>query len=512
MHLTQGLHRSLQRFPDKTALIHVAPSTQRKYAFRELVHKVSQLAQWLALQNIQAADRVAVVSPNNDYLVMLILACWWRGAICCPLNIRWSPSEIEQALQDTEPRLLVYDPTLQAVAQTAAASTATAAMVWSQLWQQADALPGTPDQHCPPDQLACILFTGGTTGRAKGVMLRHANLWSACMARAAELNSPSETVSLMVAPLFHVAGLGRLVGQLIVGGCCVTLEQFRPADVQAAIHQHQINDTVFVPTMLQALLDAPTFEAAQVASLQRIGFGAAPMPPELLERALATWPQAEFFQAYGLTETAGAACINLPHNHRDPQARRRGLHRAVGRAGLASEIRIVNAQGESLAPGEVGEVQLRGPMVMAGYWQQPQATEQALHHGWLKTGDAGYLDAQGYLFIVDRLKDMVITGGENVYCTEVEAALCAHAAVSMAAVVGKPHPLWGETVHAFVVLKPAAAPASPQVSEQELLDWCRSRMAAYKLPRSMAFLAQLPMSAAGKILKNHLREQAAAAV
>lgn len=507
MHLTQGLHRSLQRFSEKTALIHVGVAEERKYVFREVVEKVSKISAWLQNNQIQKGDRVAVLSPNNDYLILVILACWWHGAVCCPLNMRWSRHEIEQALQDAEPALLVYDRSLESVAQEPVHARATALFDLQTLIAQADALTGVDDQRCSPETLACILFTGGTTGRAKGVMLRHDNLWSACMARAAELNSHCDAVSLMVAPLFHVAGLGRLVGQLIIGGCCVTMEQFRPVDVQAAIHQHQINDTIFVPTMLQAMLDAPTFNAAQVASLQRIGFGAAPMPPELLERALATWPQAEFFQAYGMTETAGAACINLPHNHRDPQARARGLHRSVGRSGLGSEMRIANALGQALPPGEVGEVQVRGPIVMAGYWRQPEATAQALDNGWLKTGDAGYLDADGYLFIVDRLKDMVITGGENVYCTEVEAALCAHPAVSMAAVVGKPHPHWGEAVHAFVVLKADAG----QVHAQTLMDWCRSRMAAYKTPRSIDFMAQLPTSAAGKILKNRLREQVASA-
>ncbi|OYU72653.1 MAG: AMP-dependent synthetase, partial [Burkholderiales bacterium PBB5] len=194
------------------------------------------------------------------------------------------------------------------------------------------------DRRTGGDALAAILYTGGTTGRSKGVVLSHANLWTASLARAAELPNAPDSVSLLVAPLFHVAGLGRLIGQTTAGGSCVTLAQFRPEAVLAAITEHGLSDVILVPTMLQALLDAPGFRADRVQGLTRIAFGAAPMPPDLLDRALAAWPQAEFFQAYGLTETAGAVCINLPANHRSAAARADGRLNAVGRAGLGAEI------------------------------------------------------------------------------------------------------------------------------------------------------------------------------
>jgi long-chain acyl-CoA synthetase len=286
------------------------------------------------------------------------------------------------------------------------------------------------------------------------------------------------------------------------------MAQFRPATVLAAIEEHRISDTIVVPTMLQALLDEPSFDAARVQCLDRIAFGAAPMPPDLLDRALAAWPHAEFFQAYGLTETAGAVCINLPANHRDPQARAQGRLNSVGRAGLGAEIMVAGESGQELPRGQVGEILTRGPMVTGGYWRNPEATAGAFRDGWFRTGDAGRMTDDGYLFIVDRLKDMIITGGENVYCAEVEAALRTHPQVAHAAVIGLPSERWGETVHAVVVPTPGAPTGEAQA--EALQAWCRERLAGYKCPRSIAFRPEMPLSAAGKILKNVLRQQARA--
>jgi long-chain acyl-CoA synthetase len=224
----------------------------------------------------------------------------------------------------------------------------------------------------------------------------------------------------------------------------------------------------------------------------------------LLDRALAAWPQAEFFQAYGLTETAGAVCINLPANHL-PQAGAQGLLTSVGRAGLGAEIKIVDEHHQEVARGEVGEIVVRGPMVMQGYWKQPDTTAAAFREGWFCTGDAGRMREDGYLFIVDRLKDMIISGGENVYCSEVETVLRSHPQVAQAAIIGVPSVKWGEAVHAFVVLQPGVAPGEHVSSE--LKDFCHNTLAGYKCPRSFSFVSELPLSAAGKILKNVLREQ-----
>jgi long-chain acyl-CoA synthetase len=499
VYLTQGLHRSLQRHPGKTALVHLGESTQRRYSFAELLDIVARQAAALGQAGIRRGDRVALLAPNTDELVQALLACWWLGAVACPLNVRWSEPELAHALADSEATLLLVDESVAHAAQ----DTAVARLSLDHFARQAQSLPPVADTRTGGDALAAILYTGGTTGRSKGVMLSHANFWTAAMTRGAELNNSPESVTLLVAPLFHVAGLGRLIGQMIVGGGWVTMPQFRTARVLEAIERDGVSDIIAVPSMLQSLLDDPGFHAERLQGLTRIAFGAAPMPPDLLDRALAAWPNAEFFQAYGMTETAGALCMNPPANHR-PEARSRGLLNSVGRPGLGAEIVIADEDGRELPRGEVGEILARGPMVTQGYWRQPETTSSAFRDGWLRTGDAGRFDAEGYLFIVDRLKDMIITGGENVYCAEVESVLRSHPAVAQAAVIGIADVRWGEAVHAVVV--PRAAEVCDEAGlSNELRDWCKATLAGYKCPRSIAFRAELPMSAAGKVLKNVLR-------
>lgn len=501
MYLTQGLHRALQRHPHKMALQHLAEGQVRHWSFVQYADNVARRAAALQARGVAVGDRVALLAPNDDALITLLMACWWLGAVACPLNTRWSVPELRFAAADCGARVLVADASFAAQA-TALADITTVARC-DDIAAEGLALAPIEDTRTGGDALAALLYTGGTTGRAKGVMLSHANFWAASITRGAELNNTPDSVALLVAPLFHVAGLGRLVGQSIVGGTCVTMPQFRAEAVLAAIERHGISDVIVVPTMLQALLDAPCFDATRLQSLHRIAFGAAPMPPDLLDRALAAWPQAEFFQAYGLTETAGAVCINLPANHR-LEARARGLLRSVGRAGLGAEIRVVDESGCDVPRGEVGEIVVRGPMVTRGYWQQPDITAQAFRDGWFRTGDGGRMNEDGYLFIADRLKDMIISGGENVYPAEVEAALRSHPAVADAAVIGVPDARWGEAVHAVVVLRPTAD-ADPATVGEVLQAWCRRQLAGYKCPRGVSVMEALPLSAAGKVLKTVLR-------
>lgn len=498
MYITQGLHRSLQRHPGKDALIHLGVGAPRRLRFDALVSGVSRLAAALAGNGVRCGDRVALLGPNDDRLVQALLACWWLGAVACPLNTRWSAPELAGALTDSAAALLLVDESLTHLVPQPELPLLTLDAFAAQGREHSE----LPDTRTGGDALAAILYTGGTTGRAKGVMLSHGNFWAATVARGAELPNSPDSVALLVAPLFHVAGLGRLLGQLIVGGTSITLARFQPDRVLHAIEHHAVSDIVVVPTMLQSLLDAPEFRRERVQGLTRVAFGAAPMPPDLLGRALDELPMAQFFQAYGMTETAGAVCMNPPDNHR-AAARAQGLVNSVGRAGLGSEIRVVDVEGHEVLRGEVGEVVVRGPMVMSGYWLQPQTTQAAFRDGWLRTGDAGRMDESGHLFIVDRLKDMIISGGENVYGAEVETVLRGHPAVAQAAVVGVPDARWGEAVHAVVVLRTGSAP----IESDTLREWCRQRLAGYKCPRAFSFVPELPLSGAGKVLKSVLREQ-----
>ncbi len=334
-------------------------------------------------------------------------------------------------------------------------------------------------------------------------MLSHANLWSASAARLAQL--PGTGTSLLATPLFHVAGLGQLVGQIVQGSSCVIETQFRPERVLAAIAEHGVSEVMLVPSMLQALLDAPEFDAARLASLQRIIHGAAPMPQALLLRAMQALPRMEFCAAYGMTETAASACRNGPFTLANHAGHLEHLS-AVGRAGWCCELRIAGPEGQSLPTGEVGEICVRGPSVMQGYWRQPEATAAVLKDGWMHTGDGGWMDAGGHVHLVDRLKDMIISGGENVYSLEVESVLMRHPAVALCAVVGVPDAQWGEAVHAAVVLRPGQA-CAPEALRQH----CREHLAGYKCPRVVHVLEALPLSPTGKILKNRLRAQLAPA-
>ena len=498
MYLTQGLHRSLQRHPGKDALVHLGDGAPRRLTFAELLQSTARQAAALAGHGVGVGDRVALLAPNDDRLVQALLACWWLGAVACPLNIRWSAHELADALSDSAAVLMLADESLMHLVP----QVPTQVLTLDAFAAQARGCVGLPDTRTGGDALAAILYTGGTTGRAKGVMLSHANFWAASVARGAELPNSPDSVALLVAPLFHVAGLGRLLGQIVVGGTCNTLARFQPDRVLDAIEHHAVSDIVAVPTMLQSLLDAPEFRRERVQGLTRVAFGAAPMPPDLLARALDALPQAEFFQAYGMTETAGAVCMNPPANHR-AGPRKSGLVHSVGRAGLGAEILVADEEGRELPRGDVGEVVLRGPMVMRGYWRQPEATQAVFRNGWLRTGDAGRMDESGHLFIVDRLKDMIISGGENVYGGEVETVLRGHPAVAHAAVVGVPDVRWGEAVHAVLVLRQGSAPIEGEV----LREWCRERLAGYKCPRAFSFVPELPLSGAGKVLKNVLRAQ-----
>ncbi|KJK23831.1 fatty-acid--CoA ligase [Burkholderiaceae bacterium 16] len=506
MYLTAGLHRALQRHPDKTALV----DESRRLSFRDLHARVARLSAGLQRLGVRPGDRVAVLAPNRGRYVETALAVWWSGAVLNPVNTRWSEAEMVYALNDCGVRVLLIDDAFVALGRELGKKVPSLATIvhlshqpTPQGMQNYEVLIAASDPvedvRCAAEELSAILYTGGTTGFPKGVMLSHGNLWSSMVGRMAEVPNPADFVTLLVAPLFHVAGLGRLVGQIVVGGTCVTLPAFQPEVVLRTIEQEGITDLVMVPSMIQMLVDDPAFGRYDLSSIRRILWGAAPMALPLLERALAAFPGVEFIHAYGMTETAASVSVNrigsAPEDRRDPRIR------SAGRAGYATEIRIADLEGKVVPYGAPGEIQVRGPVVMMGYWNRPEETAQALRDGWLRTGDGGHMDAEGYLYVVDRIKDMIISGGENVYPAEVEEALGRHPAVAVSAVIGIPDEKWGEAVHAVVVLREGT-----QVSEEELRTHCRSSLGGYKCPKSIEFRVSLPLSAAGKVLKNELRK------
>jgi acyl-CoA synthetase (AMP-forming)/AMP-acid ligase II len=503
MYLTQALHRSRRETPQRPATIFA----DRVHTFEQLADRVARLAGGMRGLGVVDGERVAILSLNSDRYIELLLAVPWANGILVPVNIRWSPQEIVYSLVESDTALLFVDetfaplvpelraghPDLRAVVYTGEGSPPDGMRSYEEL--VASSTP-VEDARRGGDEIAGLFYTGGTTGFPKGVMLTHANLMISAMGSQAitTMGWPGGRL-LHAVPTFHLAGIASFVGHSMVGGAHVMLPRFEPGAVLDAIARHAITNTVLVPTMVQRVVDHPDLAACDVSSLRLVLYAGSPITEALLQRAMKAFPHADFVQAYGMTELAPTATLLTPEDHR-----RGDRLRSAGRAAAHAEVRIVDAVGREVARGTVGEVAVRGGSVMAGYWDKEKETRQAIRDGWMYTGDAAYMDDDGFVFIVDRLKDMIVTGGENVYSAEVEGALGSHPGVATCAVIGVPDAEWGERVHAFVVLKPGAT-ASPE----ELREHAKRHIAGYKAPRSVELVDSLPMSAAGKVLKRELR-------
>jgi long-chain acyl-CoA synthetase len=505
-YLTQIVHQAARNRPSDPFLVF----GDRVTTSAEFRDGVARFAGGLQRVGVRHGDRVAFLALNSDRLISGFVACWWAGAVPTPLNVRWTVNELTYALTDCGATVLVVDdpfapmldelratvPTLQTFVYLGEGSALDDVCGYAEL----AAHDPIPDATRSGDDAAFVLYTGGTTGFSKGVEISHANLWSATMGMLAVGCGPGP-VFLNSAPLFHIGGLQVLAGHLLnAQGPQVVLPAFDPAAVLGAIGRHRVTDVFLVPTMLQMLLAHPDFETADLSSLSTIYYGAAPMSEGLLLEALAKLPAVGFIQGYGMTETA--LTVMLPRWYYTVEGRKQGKINSVGRAVPGAEITIRDNAGNEVAPGTVGEVVVRGPSVTVGYIGNDAATASTIRDGWLYSGDAGYLDDDGFLYLVDRLKDMIISGAENVYSIEVERVLSLHPDVASCAVIGLPDARWGERVHAIVVRATAAT-----ASESDLIEHCRTELAAYKCPKSVEFLDRLPLSAAGKILKNSLRTE-----
>ena len=505
MQVTQALHRLLQQEPDRPLTV----CDGRVRTVAESADRVARLAGALRSAGAGNGDRVGMLALNSDRFHEFLLAVPWAGAVVNPVNIRWSPAEIAYSLADCDTRVLLIDdafapvipelreraPSLATVIFCGDGPQPDGTLHYEQLL--ADSSPA-PDARRGGGDLYGIFYTGGTTGTPKGVMLSHDNLLASFLGAMTTADLLSRGGRLLhAAPMFHLAAGCAWLGGMFTGCTHVLVPMFTPAAVAAAISEHQVTDVLLVPTMIQMLTDAPQTEDADLTSVRRVLYGASPISAAVLDRARKRLESAAFTQAYGMTELAPIATLLTPADHDNP-----ALTRSAGRAAAHAEIAVVVPDDHELPRGQVGEVVVRGDNVMAGYWNQPEQTAAALRGGWMHTGDAGYLDDRGYLFIVDRLKDMIITGGENVYSAEVENALNGHPAVAACAVIGVPDPAWGERIHAVVVLQPGR-----EATGEQLREFCRGQIAGYKLPRSVAFVDALPISGAGKVLKRELRKQ-----
>ena len=466
--------------------------------FGEMHARSSRVANALLAAGLAPGDRVVVLARNGPAFYELAFACAKAGTILIALNWRLSPREIDVILQDASPALIIAGAEQRSLlpgngARVIELETAYAA--WRDAATQAD-----PQHPGRTDDTVAMLYTSGTTGLPKGVMISHRNLQlSARMARQI-WGFSAGSVNLVAMPLFHIGGLGYGMMALSQGGHTVLLQAPVPEPILEAIPRYRVTHAFFVPTVIQSLVNAPGVDEMPLGSLELMIYGAAPISETLLLRAMAVFG-CRFSHAYGLTETSGTVMTLAPEDH-DPGGPHAGRLRSCGKALPWVEFGLFDPHtGQRVPQGEVGEIRVRSGMVMRGYWNKPEATAEAVDDdGWLHTGDAASQDADGFVYIRDRYKDMIVSGAENVYPTEVENVIYQHPAVAETAVIGIPDERWGETVKAVVVMKPGA-----QLSAAELIGFARERLAHYKCPTSVFFLETLPRSASGKILKRELR-------
>lgn len=480
--------------PEKIAL--VESDTGRRFSYEEMNARANRLAETLRHRfGIQKGDRVAVLAYNGVETLDLFFATGKLGAILVPLNYRLVPAELAYILNHCEARLLFYGQDFQECVETLLPSVILEHAISMEDYDQLATGSGVPEPaEIDLDDPHLILYTSGTTGRPKGAVLTHGSItWNAVNTQVG-WDLRSDDVTLTHTPFFHTGGLNVLTTPLFHrGGTVVLMRQFDSGQSLALIEQEGCTVVFAVPTMFQMMLENPAFETSDLGSVRFFITGGAPCPVPLIEAFASRG--LTFKQGYGLTE-AGPNCFTLDAKD---AVRKAG---SVGFPNFHVDVRVVDDEGSEVDPGDVGELLIRGPHVCKGYWRDPEATAKAIQDGWLHTGDLVRRDEDGYYYIVDRKKDMFISGGENVYPAELEKALHRHPAIAEAAVIGVPHPKWGEVGRAIVVLKPGM-----QLSEPEVLAFLQDRVARYKIPKSVVFASELPRNPSGKILKPVLRER-----
>lgn len=493
-------------------LNHNKPATRcgdRNHNWSEVLQRVACLAGGLRGLSLSEADRIAVLSLNSDRYFESIFAIPWAGFTMVPLNTRWALAENSYALTDSGTRVLVFDDAfaeqaeallkevanLEVAIYTGEGETPHWALSYEDLLERSE--PGAMSERSG-DDMAGIFYTGGTTGFPKGVMQSHKAIWASAIGSLPAFGMTRDSIYLHAAPMFHMADFVGTMSSILTGAAGVIVPGFDPGSVLQTIEEQGVTHALLVPAMIKMLLHHPDASKYTLPRLEYILYGASPMPAAVLEQCMSLWPHINFVQAYGQTELAPLVSTLSADAHRSGGEKLK----SAGRPTPVSDVRIVDEDDNECLPGTSGEIVVRGPHTMLGYWNKPEQTASALRDGWVYTGDAGRFDDEGYLYIVDRVKDMVVTGGENVFTTEVENAVISHEAVQDVAVIGIPHEEWGEAVHAIVILKPES-----RVSEAEIIEHCRSFIAGYKLPKSIGFrLEPMPLSGAGKVLKTELRK------
>jgi len=505
---TQMLQQAVASQPQGVATIF----GQRRRTWKEVGDRVPRLAAGLRSLGIADGRFVAALAMNSDRYVELFFAVPWAGGAFAPLNVRWSVAENAYALTDSQASVLLVD---EAFVEQARALQQQLPWVKTLVYMGEGAAPEgmlsyetlvaghapMADANRRGEDLWVIFYTGGTTAHPKGVMMSHRGLFVATITYLAMLPTIEDLSFVYVAGFFHFAGASALLYITMAGGTHVPLPKFDPVLVMQAISEHRVSNAVLVPTMINMLLNHPDFERYDLSSLQTCVYGGSPMPETLMMAAMKKLPGWHFYQVFGMTETGGFATMLRWRDHltSGPKARRL---RSAGQAAPGVTVQVRLPDGTVAPPDTLGEIVVRADTLMSGYLNNPEASAAVLKDGWMHTGDAGTIDEDGFLYVADRIKDMVVSGGENVYSIEVERVLFTHPAVREAAVIGIPSAQWGESVHAVVVLKDGAA-----ATAEELIAHCRQHIGGYKCPRSVEFRTEaLPVTPVGKVRKNVLRD------
>jgi long-chain acyl-CoA synthetase len=459
----------------------------RSRTFAEMNESTSRLAAGLADKlGVKPGDRVAILDKNSDDYIELMFALDKAGAVMVPVNWRLVPSEVAQVVEDADPTLLVVGEQF----------TAGAGQVDCRTLGFSELPRGEGDPHLDrEDAVTWQLYTSGTTGVPKGAMLTNGNLLGLVGPLGFEAPEIVEgSRSLVAMPLYHIGGCGWALAILTYGATAVVVREVLPPELLQVIVEQRVETGFLVPAVLLFITQLPGVEQADFSALRNIAYGASPISQDLLKRSIETF-RCRFTQLYGLTETTGAITALRHEDHAGERVF------SCGRPMFGSRIRTVDPVGEDVPPGEIGEIVYRGTGLMTGYWRRPADTAAAIYEGWFHTGDAGTIDEDGYVYIRDRIKDMILSGGENIYPAELESVLAGHPGVADVAVIGVPDDRWGETVKAIVVRK-----AGVQLTGKELIEWSRTLLAGYKRPRSVDFVEAIPRNPSGKILKRQLRE------
>jgi acyl-CoA synthetase (AMP-forming)/AMP-acid ligase II len=483
----------------------------RVTTYREFDRLVNRVANALIAEAVKPGSRVGFLDKNSDLFYQLVFGAAKAGAVSVGINWRLAPPEVAYILNDSRAEVLFVGPSffalvdeirgeLKHVRRIVAMSGAHVGFEPFEAWRDR-ANDRDPEVAVSPDDVAIQMYTSGTTGHPKGVQLQHKTFFDLQRLPPRddmEWNHWSDRdVSLVAMPSFHIGGVGWGVWGLRAGATCVVVAEFTPAETLALIESHGITKIFLVPSAIRTVIQHPKAKSTDFSKIKYMMYGASPIPLDLLRDAIAVFG-CGFVQLYGMTETCGAATYLPPDDH-DTTGNER--MRSAGKPYPGVEIKVVDEQGHPVGPKVVGEICLKSPANMLGYWNLPDATKKTLIGGYVHTGDAGYLDADGYVYVHDRVKDMIVSGGENIYPAEVENALFGHPAVGDVAVIGVPDDRWGEAVKAVVVLKPGQ-----NATADELIGFARRRIAGYKLPKTVEFIAELPRNPSGKVLKRELRK------